>query len=103
LSEEAGASARKVKQETVGKTVEVLAERAFRSKGRGALRSAGVPACIFSPQETRGAAETYEGFSSGYLRTAFVRRKDAVQDLRNRITKVRAIGFDERFLYGEEV
>ena len=103
LSQEADASARKVKQEIVGKTVEVLVERAWSSNGRRALRSAGVPACIFSPQETRGAADMYEGFSSGYLRTVFIRRKDAIEDLKNRITKVRAIGFDERFLYGEEV
>jgi threonylcarbamoyladenosine tRNA methylthiotransferase MtaB len=92
LSEEARNSARQVKEAILGRTVEVLVERAWSSNGRGAL-----------PLEMRGAAETYEGFSSGYLRTVFTRRKDAVQDLKNRITKVRAVGCNEHFLYGEEV
>lgn len=91
LSEEAGSSARRIKQRFVGKILDVLVEKAFSPNGRSVL-----------PPELRGAAHLQQGLSSGYLRTVFVRRKGAVRNPNNRIARVRTVGFDERFFYGEE-
>jgi threonylcarbamoyladenosine tRNA methylthiotransferase MtaB len=92
LAAEATAGALKRREKLEGQVVEVLVEREFARDEK----------TILAPF-LRDGGTVLEGFPSNYLRTVLLSNGGGIEQLKNRIVRVRIEACDDRYLYGRQI